>query len=106
MEISQIKTLFKPIEQITPKLQPNKTEPGESASRPSFGQMFSSAIQEVDQLQKVADSKIESVTLGKGDVKPHEAMLALEKADMAFQLMNTIRSKIINAYQEVIRTQV
>ena len=36
----------------------------------------------------------------------HEAMIALEKADIAFQLMNTIRGKIVRAYEEVMRMQV
>jgi flagellar hook-basal body complex protein FliE len=43
--------------------------------------------------------------LGKG-VQTHEAMIALEKADVAFQLMNNIRMKITRAYEEVMRTQV
>jgi flagellar hook-basal body complex protein FliE len=33
-------------------------------------------------------------------------MVALEKADVAFQLMSAIRGKIVRAYEEVMRTQV
>jgi flagellar hook-basal body complex protein FliE len=42
----------------------------------------------------------------KAGVTTHEAMIALEKADIAFQLMTSIKSKIIRAYEEVMRTQV
>jgi len=72
----------------------------------SFGEMFSNAIKEVDSLQQDADQQIEGVVLRKGGVTPHGAMLALEKADVAFQLMNTIRAKIVRAYEDVLRTQV
>mgnify|MGYP001420671467 CR=1 FL=1 len=72
----------------------------------SFADALKSALDEVDRLQVEADTKIERLSTGKGDVTPHDAMIALEKADVAFQLMTTIKSKIVRAYEEVIRTQV
>lgn len=72
----------------------------------SFGQMFERAIREVDDMQKEADNKIDSLVLKKDGVTGHEAMISLEKADVAFQLMNQVRAKIIRAYEEVLRTQV
>ncbi len=33
-------------------------------------------------------------------------MIAVEKADMTFQLMMQIRNKIISAYEEIMRMQV
>jgi flagellar hook-basal body complex protein FliE len=33
-------------------------------------------------------------------------MIALEKADIAFQLLMQVRNKIISAYETVMRTQV
>lgn len=72
----------------------------------SFGQTFENALKEVDDMQHEADKQIEGLVLKKEGVTPHGAMVALEKADIAFQLMSAVRSKIIAAYQEVIRTQV
>ena len=72
----------------------------------SFGEMFTNAIKEVDDLQKQADGKIAGVMTGQPGVQPHDAMIALEKADLAFQLMNQVRAKIVRAYEEVMRTQV
>ena len=92
------------LEQIT-KPQPIQ-EGGKVSKGNSFSDMLSSAMSEVNDLQVQADQKIESVTTGKGNVSTHEAMIALEKADVAFQLMSAIRSKIIRAYEEVLRTQV
>jgi flagellar hook-basal body complex protein FliE len=70
-----------------------------------FGDMLSNAIKEVDGLQKTADNQMEQMILGTNS-NPHEAMIALEKADVAFQLMNSVRAKIVRAYEEVMRAQV
>jgi flagellar hook-basal body complex protein FliE len=80
--------------------QPVKTKGG------SFSEIFTEAIKDVDKMQTDADKKIEGLVLGKEGVSTHDAMIALEKADVAFQLMNAIRSKIVRAYEEVMRTQV
>src|SRR5262245_40775117 len=72
----------------------------------AFGDMLVNAIKEVNGLQVKADIQIEGLATGKEGVTTHGEMLALEKADIAFQLMNTVRSKIIRVYEEVMRTQV
>ena len=72
----------------------------------SFGEMFSQSIKELDQMQLQADKKIEGLTTKTNSATPHDAMIALEKADIAFQLMNQIRGKIIRAYEEILRTQI
>jgi len=35
----------------------------------------------------------------------HSAILAVQKADVSFQMMMAVRSKLISAYQEVMRMQ-
>lgn len=106
MSINPITTSFRPIEPIiTPKTK-GAGEIQESKSGANFGDMFKNAINEIDGMHKEADKKIEDITLGRGGVTAHEAMLALEKADTAFQLMGQIRAKIIRAYEEVMRTAV
>ncbi|RME57650.1 MAG: flagellar hook-basal body complex protein FliE [Candidatus Dadabacteria bacterium] len=82
-----------------------ESQPLQKTSK-NFADLLSDAIKEVDGLQKEADKKIAGLVTGKGNVTPHEAMIALEKADLAFQLMDRIRSKIVRAYQEIMRTQV
>lgn len=66
----------------------------EGGNKTSFGQMFNSAIHEVDKLQTQANGQIQDMVLDKGNVTPHDAMIALEKADVAFQLMTQVRSKL------------
>ncbi len=71
-----------------------------------FGDFLKDAVQDVNTVQNQAEKQIEGIVLNKPGFTSHEAMLALEKADIAFQLMNAVRSKIVRAYEEVMRTQV
>ncbi|HOM99903.1 MAG TPA: flagellar hook-basal body complex protein FliE [Acidobacteriota bacterium] len=70
-----------------------------------FKQLLSEAIREVDQAQKISDQQVEQMISGEiQDV--HAAMIALQKADLSFQMMMQVRNKLIDAYQEVMRMQV
>lgn len=71
----------------------------------SFSDTLKDAIQEVNQLQKVSDQKMQDLSTGKTDNIP-DVMIAAEKADIALKLMVQVRSKIIDAYQEIMKMQV
>ena len=66
----------------------------------SFGTMLKSAIGKVTELQTEADKAIQDLAAGKNK-NIHRTMIALEKADVSFQLMMQIRNKLVQAYQEV-----
>jgi len=73
-------------------------------AKPSFADTLRSAIDDVNQLQAQADTGVASVLAGDGgDV--HSALIAVEKADLSFQLMMQVRNKIVSAYQEISRMQ-
>lgn len=74
-------------------------------TKESFAQILQNSIQEVNQLQKEADKSVKGLLSGENK-GIHETMIALEKADISFQLMMQIRNKILDAYQEMMRTQV
>lgn len=95
---------IKPIIPEKPKIQ--EGGPTVAGETKSFGQVFAEAIKEANDLQISADRKVEDMTLGKPGVTNHDAVIALEKADVAFQLMTRIQSRIIRAYEEVMRTAV
>lgn len=76
-----------------------------SAEGQTFKDMLAEAINEVKTLQTDADSTIKKLVAGEiTDVT--EAMVAVEKADMAFQTMMTVRNKVLTAYEEIMRMQV
>ena len=71
----------------------------------SFGALLRSKVEEVNQMKLDADKAVEKVELGNsGSI--HEAMIALEKADISFQTMLQVRNRVLEAYQEVMRMQV
>lgn len=70
--------------------------------RPSFKDLLLNSITEVQKLQTEADQRIRELVSGEvADVS--QALIAIEKADIAFNTMMQIRNKIVEAYQEVIR---
>jgi len=71
----------------------------------SFVEVLKDAANEVNRLQKEADESIQKLAAGK-DENIHQTMIALEKAEVSFQLMMQVRNKIIAAYEEIMRMQV
>jgi flagellar hook-basal body complex protein FliE len=69
-----------------------------------FQKILSDSIGEVDRLAKDADHSVQEMALGKVDI--HEAMIAMEKANIAFRLMVQVHNKMIGAYEEIMRMQV
>lgn len=71
----------------------------------SFQKVLDETIGEVQRLQNEADSTIQQLV--SGEIKDvTEAMVAVEKADVAFQTMMQVRNKIVAAYEEIMRMQV
>lgn len=71
----------------------------------SFKQVLVDSINRVNGLQQEADHAVAELSAGNNrDI--HQTMIALEKADVSFQLMMQVRNKIISAYEEIMRMQV
>ena len=86
-----------------PAIKPVGKDPGKLQG--GFGDVLKQAVTEINQLQNSADKAITGVQLGQsGSI--HEAMIALEKADISFRAMMQVRNKILEAYQEIMRMQV
>jgi flagellar hook-basal body complex protein FliE len=70
----------------------------------SFSHMLGNAIQSLDQQEKqVRELNQQFVTGQLTDV--HSLMIASEKASLGLQLTVQVRNKVIEAYQEIMRTQ-
>jgi len=80
------------------------TVPGQDGEGASFGDVLKNAVSGVEQMHSSAQQQV--TQLAQGDRQDiHNVMLAVEKADVAFQLMMQVRNKIVNAYQEVLKMQ-
>lgn len=94
---------------INPNLQiPEIRKPqasGLDKNGSSFGDMLKDAISTVNELQKQSDHEIQKIMTGESQ-DLHTTVIAMQKADLSFQMMMQVRNKIVQAYQEVMRTQV
>ena len=83
----------------------NPPKVGAETEGPSFADTLAQSLDKVNTLQKDADVAIQDFVAG--DTRNiHETMIAVGKADLAFRLTMQVRNKIVEAYQEVMRTQV
>jgi flagellar hook-basal body complex protein FliE len=71
----------------------------------TFGDFLKDSIGQVNDLQHEANVAMEKLASGESK-NLHETLLAVEKADIAFRTMNQVRSKVIDAYKEIMRMQV
>jgi flagellar hook-basal body complex protein FliE len=69
-----------------------------------FGAALKNILGSVDSSTSDANQAVGNMLDGSGDV--HEAMIALQRADMMFQLTVQIRNKVVQAYQDVMRMPV
>ena len=70
----------------------------------AFGDLLKQALQEVNQVSTQAEGEARNLMTGES-ADMHTAMLAVQKADLSFQMMMAVRSKLIDAYREVMRMQ-
>jgi flagellar hook-basal body complex protein FliE len=71
----------------------------------SFGEFLSDSLGKVNSLQQEANVAMEKLASGESQ-NLHETLLAVEKAEVAFKMMNQVRTKVIDAYREIMKMQI
>jgi flagellar hook-basal body complex protein FliE len=85
---------------IMPADLPQVASPAAATGESSFGDTLKNAVGDVDTLSLDARYKVGSLIENNGsDV--HDAMIAVEKAELSFQLMLQVRNKVVQAYQQI-----
>lgn len=80
-----------------PSVNPQKSK--------DFQDLLKNSIKEVNEEQKIAEKALGAMATGQ--VKDlHQAAIAIGKAETSMKLMLEVRNKAINAYKEILRTQV
>ncbi len=77
----------------------------DGAGQKSFIDTLKESIDKVNEIQKTADGAVEDLAVGNTQ-NIHSTMIAMEKADLSFQLMMQVRNKLVSAYEEIMRMQV
>lgn len=77
----------------------------EAGGTKTFGEFLQDSIGKVNGLQQEANIAMEKLASGESQ-NLHETLLAVEKADIAFRTMNQVRTKVIDAYREIMKMQI
>lgn len=97
------------VAQVASAIQSPLSGPGASHAAPGagsapFSDLLTEAVGDVSRLEDQASTAVTGLMTGTG-VDVHTAMIATEKASMAFELALAVRNKAVQAYQQVMSMQ-
>ena len=92
-----------PVKPIIPKTSQGIDDSDDG--KQTFGDFLKTSIANVNQTSLEAEAKLEKTIRGK-EPYAHTTILALQKADISFQLLMTVQRKITEAYREILRTPI
>ena len=87
---------------IGPAAKTGATTAGAGAS--GFGDLLGKLVSGAEEAGTSANQAVSDMVTKKGDV--HDAMIALQRAEMSLQLTVQVRNKLMQAYQEIMRMPV
>jgi flagellar hook-basal body complex protein FliE len=96
------------LQTLTPSLPMSSTTPVAPEVTPvdgSFSNVLGKLVNEVSAKQSVADDAVSGLLSGQ-QVPLHQAMIAMQEANVSFQLMVEVRNKLLDSYQELMRMQI
>lgn len=70
-----------------------------------FQEQLIRALEKVDSLQKVSNDMVDGMVSGRV-TETHDVMIAARESQLAFELLLEVRNKLLESYQEIMRTQV
>lgn len=69
-----------------------------------FGEVLQDALQKAQEAERTADQKAADFAAGEAGI--HETIIAQEKAGIAVRYAVTVKNKALEAYREIMNTQV
>ncbi len=95
-----------PISNITPISMPDLVAPARSTDRSGeFQKILTGSIDKLESLNNDASDAVQKFMTGENE-ELHTAVLATQKASLAFELGLQVRNKVVDAYQEVMKMQI
>ena len=87
-----------------PALSEPLTQVAQASSGGSFQEAFARAVQSVEAFGQNANASVERLLSGEGE-ELHTTVLAVQQAELSFDLFMQMRNKVVSAYQEIMRMQ-
>ena len=79
--------------------------PAQPAGGDSFATMLGRMVSDINSQQNFATQTVNALQSGQ-NVPLHQAVIAMEEANVSFQLMVEVRNRLLEAYQEIMRMQI
>ena len=77
-----------------------------AAGEPDFQDVLKKAVLSVNEAQNSAQAKVQSFSTGESNMTLEEVMVSMQKANLSFQTMISVRNRLVDAYKEVTNLQV
>ena len=106
MDTSGIDNILAQLRAASAAASGNPSSSAKAAVAVDFGQVFRSALEQVNGAQQGAGSLAREFELGTANANLHDVMIALQKADISFQAMVQVRNKLVSAYHDIMNMQV
>ena len=74
---------------------------GETAAGPSFGTLLKDAIGAVNQTSRNSDTQTQALAAGKANIV--DVVTAVSETEVAVEAMVSVRDRVIQAYEEIMR---
>ena len=71
----------------------------------SFASMLGQMVSDVNAKQNISAQAVSALQSGQ-TVPLHHAVIAMEEANVSFQLMVEVRNRLLDSYQEIMRMQI
>lgn len=73
---------------------------------PGFGEMLSTAVNQVSDLQSHAGQMAKSYSMGDPSADITQVMVAMQKSKVSFEAMTQVRNKLVTAYKDIMNMPV
>ncbi|HEB55747.1 MAG TPA: flagellar hook-basal body complex protein FliE [Gammaproteobacteria bacterium] len=104
IEINQVLQEMRKLGSLAENRPP--AELGAEVSKPDFAQLLKDSVNQVNDIQKSANSLAAAFEAGDPSVNLSDVMVAIQKASVSFQAMTQVRNNLVSAYKEVMNMQV
>lgn len=91
---------------IAPNVELSTVAPAGNQPQVDLGKVFSEVLQEASSLEASSMQAAEKFAAGDPTVGIHEVMIASEKANISLRYATTLKNKALDAYRELMSTQV
>lgn len=101
----QINNSINPFNVVKPQYNSIENLENEKSQKPSFEEYLKNSLRDVNELQIESDRQTTLLATGQAE-NVHDVTIAGSKAKISLDLTMAVRSKVIDAYKEIMRMQV